>query len=289
MGGRIVGIRTTSERFGDWLDDVFVEYRVDAEPEEWNFSVVVQEEDASERGRRRLNVLYWKLAPVVRTTDLAELGRHLFAQLEVFPMPQREDALYLGSSLLASNGTKILVPSPVAFYLHRKVRRRAERAGVPLPTASFVAVDPDSGRLLPFRPLLEVPADALDRLPGSGGTAGPSAPVGLNEPTEVDVVWTLGTSVDHILEPTSRGYALHNLMGSTVNLERLGAAALDTLVPLVRRAECFGVIPVGKPQIVEALAESLGLGGKGVGINRTDHAHGADGRPQAGVSADFPR
>jgi hypothetical protein len=268
IGGRIVGIRSTSSAFGDWLDYALAAYRVQAEADEWTFSIVVPEKRDEEPGRRRLNVLYWDTSAVSRTQDLTQLARTLLAQLESFPMADRDDAIYVGSSLVAVNGSKVLIPSQVGYYLHRKVQRRAERAGVPLPGEPFVAVDPESGRLLPFRPILKIPDDALERL-GSSGEAGRSAPMSVREPSEVDVVWTVGTSIERILEPVSRGRTLHNLAGATVNLHRLGPAVLESLVPLVRRAECYGVISFGRPQIVEALAHSLGLHEAAAVTNRT--------------------
>jgi hypothetical protein len=264
IGGRTVGIRTTSAPFGGWLDSVLSEYRVDLgdEEDEWDLSIVVPGEDA-ERGRRRYNVLYGGTKALGRTLDLTELARMTLAQLEIFPMKEREDAIYLGASLLAANGSTILIPSQVTYYLHRRVRRRAERAGVPLPIEPFVAVDPGSGRLIPFRPALRIPGDALERLPGSSDRDGPPGPREGQEQTQVDVVWTVGRTLERILEPMSRGLALRNLAAATVNLDRMGSAALEGLVRLLQRAECFGVIPIGRPQIVEALADALPPNGSG--------------------------
>jgi hypothetical protein len=289
IGGEIIGIRTTSQRFGEWLDYALAEYRVDTEGE-WTFSIVVPEKrDGEERGRRRLNILYWDTSAVSRTLDLTELARTLLAQLEVFLMSERDDAVYLGASLVAVNGSKVLIPSQVGFYLHRRVQRRAERAGVPLPMEPYVAVEPGSGRLLPFRPILRIPNDALERLDAMSEGAGHPPRTTIRQPSEVDVVWTVGSSVDRILEPLSRGRTLHNLAGAAVNLHRLGGGAvLQSLIPMVQRAECYGVIPFGQPQIVQALAGSLGLNGSRPPSEWANHAYRSedDSSERAGRSSE---
>jgi hypothetical protein len=259
IGGRSVGIRSTSLAFGAWLDRTLASYRSDVETE-WTYSVVVPEEafsgEASEEDgprRRRLSILYWGVKPMVRTLDVRELARALLLQLEALLLPERDDAAYIAGSVVPGGGVNILMPSQVTFYLHRKMRRRAERANVPLPLAPFVAVDPSSGRVLPFRPLLKLPPEALDVLPGEGdGEYGePLAEM------HIDVLWTIGSRTEVVLEPMSRGTSLRNLAGSVVNLPRVGRVSLEGLGRLVQEAECYGVMPIGRPQIVDALAEAL--------------------------------
>jgi hypothetical protein len=263
IGGRTVGIRSTSQAFGAWLDRTLAAYRSEVESE-WTYSVVIPEEAFSGHGpeeegprRRRLSILYWGVKPMVRTLDVRELARALLLQLEALLLPERDDAVYIAGSLVPGGDVNVLMPSQVTFYLHRRMRRRAERARVPLPLAPFVAVDPSSGRVLPFRPFLRLPPEALEDLPGEGdGQYG--------EPvveTQIDVVWTVGSRTEVVLEPMSRGTSLRNLAGALVNLPRVGRRGLDGLGRLVQGADCYGVMPIGRPQIVDALAETLGSSG----------------------------
>jgi hypothetical protein len=259
IGGQSVGIRTTSHAFGAWLDRSLAAYRSDVETE-WTYSVVVPEEAFSGDGpeeegprRRRLSILYWGVKPMVRTLDVRELARALLLQLEALLLPERDDAAYVAGSVVPGGDVNVLMPSQVTFYLHRKMRRRSERANVPLPLAPFVAVDPSSGRVLPFRPLLRLPTEALEGLPGEGdGQYGePVAEM------RIDVLWTIGSRTEVVLEPMSRGTSLRNLAGAVVNLPRVGRVGLEGLGRLVQGAECYGLMPLGRPQIVEALAETL--------------------------------
>jgi hypothetical protein len=259
IGGQSVGIRTTSRAFGAWLDRTLASYRADVETE-WTYSVVVPEEafsgdpaDGEGPRRRRLSILYWGIRPVVRTLDVRELARMLLLQLERFLLPERDDAIYVSASLIPGEDANVLMPSQVTDYLHRKMRRRAERANVPLPLAPFVAVDPSTGRVLPFQPKLRLPVEALEALPGEGdGQYG--EPV---TETQVDVLWTIGSRTEVVLEPMTRGTSLRNLAGILVNLPRVGRSGLEGLGRLVQGANCYGVMPIGRPQIVDTLAETL--------------------------------
>jgi hypothetical protein len=263
IGGRTVGIRSTSQAFGAWLDRSLAAYRSDVETE-WTYSVVVPEDAISVEApngevtrRRRLSILYWGIRPLVRTLDVRELARALLLQLEALLLPERDDAIYVRASLVPGEDANVLMPSQVTAYLHRKMRRRAERAHLSLPLAPFVAVDPSSGRVVPFRPMLRLPAEALEAFPGEGdGQYG--------EPvveTQIDVVWTVGSRTEVVLEPMTRGTSLRNLAGALVNLPLVGRDGLEGLGRLVQRAECYGVMPLGRPQIVDALAEAVGSNG----------------------------
>lgn len=259
IGGQTVGIRTTSRAFGAWLDRALGSYQVPLESD-WTYSVVVPEQALSVSGRgeegdgrRRLSILYWGVTPLVRTLDVQELARVLLFQLEALLLPARNDAIYVAGSVVRGEDVNVLMPSQVTFYLHRRMRRRAERARVPLPLAPFVAVDPATGHVVPFRPQLRVPAEALRELPGDGNGQNGS----LVDEARVDVVWTIGSHTEHVLEPMSRGVSLRNLAEALVNLPQVGRSALEGLGHLVEGAECYAVMPIGRPQIVDSLAEAL--------------------------------
>jgi hypothetical protein len=251
LGDQAIGIRTTSPSFGAWLDDVLAPYPV-PEAADADFSIVVGDTSRAS-GRRDLHILYWGTSPIVRTLDLRTVGAALLTALESFRLPHRDDAIYVDASLVALDGVVGLLPPAVPAFLER-LGRRPERAGLRLPGFTFVAVDPDTGTVGPFRPLLDVPVDALDRLPN--GNEGRHFFV--DQATRVDAVGTIVDGYGAIVHGTGPAVTLHNLAKSTFNLPRLGETALHGLAKLVERATCYAIAPIATTSgILDALVMAL--------------------------------
>jgi hypothetical protein len=194
--------------------------------------------------RKRFHILYSGGQRVVRTMDIGTLVRGLVAELERSTFPDRDDAIYVQWPAIAMDGKVALVPETYQSTLAR-LGRRPERAGLRLPLERTIAVDPDTGRVIPIARRLEFPEDAVDRVTAMfGGKAGNGAPAlaGIDRPVAPEVV--IGHSPNGLpeehMQPISRGRALHNMAYQTLNIEKLGVRALEGLGLLVEKADCYG-------------------------------------------------
>lgn len=252
------GIRTTSEDFCRWLDLVLSEYSV-SETFDPLYSVVIGEENGNHA--KGLHILYRRTQRVVRTLHLPTLARALLLDMEAILFADRTDALYLDAAVIGGQEITALVPASVATYLEG-LGRRAARAGIALPTGSYVAVDPSSGQVVPPRPLLDVPSDSLDLLPRIGSDQDGTRLV-IDKPRSVDVVCTFLTTRDwgrqapSTVEPVSRALALHYLGSVVLNLEKLGGEALRGLERLLRGTHTYSVSAFAGPPVLKAIQERL--------------------------------
>jgi hypothetical protein len=135
----VVGIRTTSEALGAWLDDCLGRYRTDEEAEP-HYSIIVE---GDRGGVRRYHILYRDTMKISKTFDLAGLGRTLLTELESLAFPER-DAVYADLAVVGSDGALALMPAMTAQYLDT-LGRSVHRAGVILPVETKVAIDPNTG------------------------------------------------------------------------------------------------------------------------------------------------
>jgi hypothetical protein len=250
VGGVKVGIRTNSERFGAWVDDVLLEHRMSR----WLdplYSVIVADED--EPGKRGFHVLYRSIVPIVRTSDLGVLARAFLEDIESFTFRRRDDAIYLGASVLAGPGSTALIPASYTSTLGSQSRRTA-RHGLWLPGSSWTAIDPETGHSVPITSALGIPTDAVSRLvDGITGTEHDRAFV--DEPTPLDSVCLIHDRPTAAVERVSRSLTLYRLAGVTENLPALGGRrTLEGLGRLIESADCYGVAPMGTNHVIEAMA-----------------------------------
>ena len=209
------------------------------------FSIVIAGgENERIPARKRFHILYWGGQRVIRTMDIGALARGLFAELERTTFPDRDDAIYVQWPAIAMDGRVALVPESYQTTLAR-LGRRPERAGLRLPLERTIAVEPDTGRVIPIARRLEFPEVAIDRVTAMfGGDGGNRAPalVGVDRPMSPQVV--IGHSPNGLpeehMQPISRGRALHNMAYQTLNIEKLGVRALEGLGQLVEKADCYG-------------------------------------------------
>ncbi|MGH2573342.1 MAG: hypothetical protein ACRDGU_07670 [Actinomycetota bacterium] len=262
FGENAFQIRTTSRRFARWMNATLSAYRVRRKAPV-AFSVVIAggEEDRI-RARKRFHVLYQGTQRIIRTKDIGTLARGLFAEIERALLPERDDALYLGTPAIAKEGKIALVPD---FYRSTLARlgRRPELAGLRLPVERMVAVD-DAGGVIPVTPRLEIPDDAVDRVTRMFGDGAASVPL-IDRPVTPDVVvgYVPNSVPEDHMEPLSRGRALYCLTTDVMNMPKVGIErALNTLARLVEQARCYSYYsdvstPQHRTRMLTGLAEVL--------------------------------
>ncbi len=255
LGGARVGVRTTSERVGAWIDEVLAEHRMTRWTDAF-YSLVVAEGD-ERAGRRNLHVLYKGTVPVCRTADLGTLARAFLDEIESHTFRARRDAVYLDASLLAGDGGIALIPSSFTPALAPQ-SRRAERLGLRLPATTWVAIDPATGRAVPAARMLRIPPDAVQRLVGPGWE-GRIDRFFLDRPTSVDAVCLVSDRPAGPFEPVSRSSVLYRFAAMSQNLPAVGGRrTLEGLGRLVSTAVCYGIAPMSASQVLETLAELTG-------------------------------
>jgi hypothetical protein len=236
----VIGVRTNSEAFGSWLEQAFSEYRT-AEEIGALYSVFVSEADDGRPGTR-FHVLYRSGAIVLRTFDLVELARTLRAELDSYLYDRWEDGIYAEATVLTRDGHALLLPNADLFYL-TKITRKFERAGVTFPNAGRIAIDPDSGRLIPVPERHTIPDEAFAELarhiPGVE-TSRESPPVAASAALDAVCVFEV-TGDDVFRPPASRAGVVKKLAHGIVNLDALGARALQGLATLTERVPCYEV------------------------------------------------
>ncbi len=256
LGGNKLGIRSTSRAFGRWLDAALARYRVDAPPD-IVYSLVVDggRPDGTHQGRR-FHIVYQGGTSVLRTLSLETFGRGVLAEVEAHLLPRRDDLVYTRACLIGANGSTALVPWWVGSYLG-DLGRGAERAGVSLPEASWVAIDPGSAEVVRPTSALDIPDDALSTLGSLDGALIPPDRAVVDSPAAVDTVWTFLEEEEAVVRPVSRGLALHRLAGMTPNLQAMGPKALRSLARLVERADAIGFGPGSAKGLLAAVASVL--------------------------------
>jgi hypothetical protein len=251
LGDVTVGIRTTSERFGRWVDDVLERHRR-ARWRDAFYSVVVAEEERP--GRRGFHVLYKGTVAVARTADLGTLARAFLEEIESNAFRARTDAIYLNASLLRGPEGTALVPSSFAPALSGQ-SRRAERLGVTLPATTWVAIDPETAVAVPVRTALDIAPDAAERLVGKRGLGRPDR-LFVDGPTGVDAACLVHDDPSGDVVSISRSTALYRFAAMSENLSGIGGGrTLEALGRLVSSATCFAITPSTAPRVLEAMAE----------------------------------
>jgi hypothetical protein len=266
IGGERVAVRTTSAAFGDWLDLALGAYRLRRrlDPE---YSVVVDGGDADGTGTgRRFHIVYQGTGTVTRSLYLPTAAGSLLQELETKLLGGRDDAIFIHAALVTRGERAALIPSWLASYLS-SLGRRIPRAGVRLPLARWVAVDPATGHVVPRPPALEVPEDALALLARDARNAEAADERGeVRGPVRIDTIITYQREV-YPLEPATKGTTVAQLTAATANLDRMGGGALEGIARLVEGAATFRLGALGRAQqgldaLLQALGEPNGDGGR---------------------------
>jgi hypothetical protein len=277
LGDDAVQIRSTSKAFNRWLGAVMKPYKVRKSGRAW-YSVVIAGGDPDEdpKSRKRFHILYRGSSQVVRTLDLPTLGRALFAELESVLFPDRDDAIYVDAAPLTMAGRIALIPGNYLPMMW-KLSRRLHQAGVLLPLAKTVAVDRETGQVMPTTPKLAIPDDAIPRLTEAVGSEA-SAILGvagarregnghlerwvLSDRAMPVAILTTGAD-EGPRQEQSRGQAIYRLAGMTINLPKIGVSALESLSLMATNAQCYQVhgatgLPAHRTQLVNDITSSLG-------------------------------
>lgn len=232
------GLRTNSDRFTEWLDDALGSYRIEEEEElalAPYFSVFLAEEG---KPGKRFHVIYIQTRVLVRSLKLETIARALVSQFELFLLPDRDDAIYGEMTMLASDGRNALVPPVMLPLLETFSQREIARVGLVLPYTTTVAIEPDSGDLVPMPRLLDVPEEAFEQFRRSD-PAQAEPRIVVERPVGVDAVVSFGQLPDP-LGPVSKAEALYRAASHTLNLPKVGTAVgLEGLRRTVERASCY--------------------------------------------------
>jgi hypothetical protein len=255
LGGVQFGVRTNSPAFGEWLDDVFSEWRVGEEDVSPYYSVLVAEGDDGQVGKR-FHILYEESRALVKTLDLGQVGEALVAQFEHAGSRERDDAVYLNAGLVTYGDVVALVPPILPPYLSTIGHRALDRSGLRLPFVNLVAVGPGSGRVVPFTPRIDVSPSALEAL-NAIAPAGPrNSQVETNGPVAVDVVCFIGLQ-DEPVVASSPGNSLYLLATRILNLEQVGGDGLRTVARLVDLAKGVEIRSASVKETLGSLVQAL--------------------------------
>jgi hypothetical protein len=251
VGRSTFGVRTTSARFGSWLDDTLSAYRIDEELEP-EYSIVIDGgHDESASSGRRFHILWQGVGQVTRTLHLPTLARSFLAELEARLLAELDDAVYVHQAPVRSGSVTVLVPAWFVAYI-QAAGRRVDRAGLVLPDRRWAALDPTTGVVLPVPPLLDVPRDAVAALEPWADVEPPTR----WDPREPFVADAAVTYVEGMttVDLGGRAAALHRLARETANIQRLGGTAIRGLARAVEHARTYE-LGLGRPaQMVDALA-----------------------------------
>lgn len=259
FGGTTVGIRTTSRPFGGWLEAALGAYATEG----WDgadYSLVVADRPVSSgRGRRDFSVLYKGTRPVIRTLDLPTLGLALLTELSSFLAAERRDLILLALPLLNGGGGALLVSPRIAVAVG-ELGRRAERAGLGLPTTTVAAIDPATGHVVPLPPLPEVPAGSREILDALGSPRAAGGPGLLTGPVTIDAVCVSERGAGAMPRPRSRVATLEALVANTLNFDFVAGAGLAGLARLTERARCYELGSTDARLTLAALSTILEFG-----------------------------
>jgi hypothetical protein len=242
VGDDVVGVRSTSDAFGSWLDDVLASRRAPP-PDRPLYSVVVGDSALADgAGARPLSILYRGPLAMIRTRSARTVGRALLVELGGQGLRDRQNALYVRAVVARSQARTVLLPSVFAPVL-RQHGRWLRRMGITLSPSTIAAVDPASGRILPPTAALDVDEDAVARLEALL----PDDPkeqeqLFIDDPSSVDVVVTaVPDGRVFPLQEMTRAETLRHAIPGVLNGGRLGADAIRGLGRMLGGAECYGI------------------------------------------------
>jgi hypothetical protein len=254
IGGAEIGIRSTSEPFGAWLDSALAQYQSSKLTRPVYSIVIADDSDGKGMAKEQYHILYRSTIAIAKTTDIRSLVRTFRADLEQYLFPDRVDAIFADMNLVSHGGVNALLPSVLIPFIATLGHRRLARAGLFLPAETYVAIEPGTGKVVPIPPRIELAEGSIESLGEVVAMDGEEGRPVVDRPTRIDVVASIGWGDDPVI-PVSRGIALHRLAHHVVNLEALGAPGVEGLVPLVEGARCYEVASLKAPEMLTAVLD----------------------------------
>lgn len=255
------GVRSTSSSFGGWVQHVLGTYRVAGprEPADAHlFSLVIEDpESPSGRATRNLHILYRGTFTVVRSLDVSVVARSFLSGIESLTFPSRDDAIYLGVSVIRGAEATVLIPTRLVPAIGVAGRRIQRSIDIRLPAELVVALDVETGHLIPVKGTLDIPRDVLDYLPRS--TPVPAIEdrrAFIDRELLIDRVLVRGGTLDGQLGlgPAPKGPVLWDLARSIRNLDKVGRQGVITLASVLSGAEVLSASWFGTTGLIEILA-----------------------------------
>lgn len=234
------GVRTNSTACAAWLDDVVGTYRVDDDEVRPYYSVLLADGSDDDQ-TKRYHIVYAESRALVRTLDLGLVADCLLAQFEHVAAFDRDDAAYVNSGLVMLGDAVGLLPPILPPYLATLGHRKLARSGLDLHVSPFVAVDLETGAVMPLTSALEAPKDAAARLADVAGGNGHRDLRGtVTEPMKVDVTCFIAF-VDEQVREVPAGRAAHLLSTRIDNLHRVGGAGIEAVAKLAAGATSYDI------------------------------------------------
>lgn len=255
IAGMIFGVRTNSTAVGAWLDETLGDYGLTGEDADPYYSILVGENGKSLG--KRFHILYRESKALIRTFDLAEIGRVFFAELERLTFRRRNDAVYVQFPLVTFDGVAALIPAELPSFLDR-IARKVAGTGLSLPQTEYSAVDLDSAMAIPVERSLAFGDDDVARLARLASADGAAVrrwePEG---PLPVNAVCMLQHFDEIPVQPLSRAVALHGLIVGAVNLGRVGSDGFQALGRLVDGALCYRLMADLRDEMLSHVVTAL--------------------------------
>ena len=256
VSGIRFGVRSTSAPFGEWLRLVLSDHRAAGprDPSDAATYSLVVEDPERPRGRatRNLHVLYRGTFSVVRSLDVSVVARSFLSEIASLTFPARDDAVYLGVSLISGPATTALIPTRFVPAIAVAGRRIQQALDIGLPDQLWVALDLETGHLVPARWSLSIPGDALDLL----GRFSPVVDAGDRRATvdrefPVDTVLVWGR--ERGVHAAPKGPVLFELAHEIRNLDRVGRRGVIALGRALSDAQVRSVSWFGTAELIETL------------------------------------
>ena len=261
------GIRTTSHAFAAWLRHALADYWVgsgDDDEVDPVYSVVVEDgtDPTGRQGTKKFHIIYYGTWDIVRTLDVRALAESLLHEIDSFTYPMRDDAVYVEASIVRGNGKTLLIPAFLVPSIAAAGRRLTSKLDLTLPGLMSVALDPQTGNLIPPAPYLRFAPDRWDRLrellPLPAGPSDSRALV--TEVTPIDRVITRRLAPHPVLQRIPKGSVLFDFAEMIRNPAMIGSRGLVTLGKAFERAEVFELQYFTTQQLTDAMAAAIGDG-----------------------------
>ena len=263
--GTRFGVRSTSPSFGEWVRHALATYLVGGPRDPGDlptFSLVIEDpESPSGRATRNLHILYRGTFSVVRSLDVSVIARSFLSEIESITFPSRDDAIYLGVSVIRGIATTVLIPTRLVPAIGVAGRRIQRSLDVRLPAELAVALDIETGRLIPVRQTLDIPRSALDDLVRSMPVvSGEDRRAFVDRELPIDRVLVWGRTPDGRLGlgPTPKGPVLFDLARSIRNLKIVGKQGVITLGRVLAEAEVLAASWFGTAGLIDVLGDAVG-------------------------------